>query len=37
MLIQIYAAESLLLRVQKIFEKGEKSDQVLYRYPVKVF
>ncbi|HPA34873.1 MAG TPA: acyl-CoA dehydrogenase family protein [Chitinophagales bacterium] len=28
MLIQIYTAESLLLRVQKIFEKGEKAEQV---------
>jgi len=28
MLIQLYNAESLLLRVQKIFEKGEKADQV---------
>ncbi|MFN8266689.1 MAG: acyl-CoA dehydrogenase family protein [Chitinophagales bacterium] len=36
MLIQIYAAESLLLRVQKIFEKGEKADQV-YTDILKVF
>jgi hypothetical protein len=36
MLIQIYAAESLLLRVQKIFEKGEKADQV-YIDILKVF
>jgi hypothetical protein len=28
MLIQIYTAESLLMRVQKIFDKGEKSEQV---------
>jgi len=36
MLIQIYAAESLLLRIQKIFEKGEKADQV-YIDILKVF
>ena len=36
MLIQIYTAESLLLRVQKIFEKGEKADQV-YVDILKVF
>jgi alkylation response protein AidB-like acyl-CoA dehydrogenase len=28
MLIQIYTAESLLMRVQKIFDKGEKAEQV---------
>ena len=36
MLIQIYAAESLLLRVQKIVEKGEKTDGV-YIDILKVF
>ena len=36
MLIQIYAAESLLLRVQKIVEKGEKNDPV-YIDILKVF
>jgi hypothetical protein len=28
MLIDIYTMESLLLRVKKIFEKGEKADEV---------
>lgn len=36
MFIQIYAAESLLLRVQKIFEKGDKADQI-YIDILKVF
>lgn len=36
MLIQIYAAESLLLRVQKITEAGEKTDAV-YTDILKVF
>ncbi|MEN9447111.1 MAG: hypothetical protein RJA25_401 [Bacteroidota bacterium] len=36
MLIQIYTAESLLLRVQKIYEKGEKTDQI-YIDILKVF
>lgn len=36
MLIDLYTAESLLLRVKKIYEKGEKADQV-YTDILKVF